>query len=848
MLELRDATKDYGSGDGLVHALRGVTIGFRKAELVAVLGPSGCGKTTLLNILGGLDSCTSGELVVDGNPTGSFTGAQWDAYRNHDVGFVFQSYSLIPHQTALANVELAVRIGRGASGPERERRAREALASVGLADQAGKRPSELSGGQMQRVAVARALVNDPAVVLADEPTGALDSETSEQVMALLKEASAERLVVMVTHNAELAERYATRVVRMLDGRVVGDTDPAPLRQAGDGPAAPLPARTRLGWRAALGLSFNNMRTKKGRTLLTALAGAVGIAGIALVLSLSNGATGYIDDIQRGAMAAYPITIEAETVELSGLAGTGAASAAEDAASAEDAAAEGLVRADQTALEMREQAAARYVSNNLAAFKAYLDDPASPIRAYIGENGVAYDYPLSFDVYAYDADGALVGGDGVRGGGDLVSTAMSAVGSALGSASRGLYSSGTYARVLSGPDGLAARVVRDSYEVLAGGWPAEATQVVLVVGADGTLDLDAMFSLGLLPALEQERMEAALADGQSFSLDADSASFDDIVGKALYLLPACERYVEGEDGTWSYEGDASQLLDRAVELTVSGIVRQRDGASYTITAPVGYTSALADLVIDRTDASKVVQEQRANPETDVLNGLPFADAPDEGAGAGSFVVGAAEQTSSRSYDEVMGALGAVDRDDPDSVTIYVDSFEDKDGVIDSIEEYNASADEADRIAYTDYIGMLTSSVTEMVEAVSLVLAAFIAVSLVVSSIMIAVVTYISVLERTKEIGVLRALGASKGDVSRIFNAETLLEGLAAGLIGVGAAALIDIPVTGLVRSMTDVGITVSLAPGAACALVLASVALAVAAGLVPSRMAARKDPAAALRTE
>lgn len=848
MLELRDATKDYGSGDGLVHALRGVTIGFRKAELVAVLGPSGCGKTTLLNILGGLDSCTSGELVVDGNPTGSFTGAQWDAYRNHDVGFVFQSYSLIPHQTALANVELAVRIGRGASGPERERRAREALASVGLADQAGKRPSELSGGQMQRVAVARALVNDPAVVLADEPTGALDSETSEQVMALLKEASAERLVVMVTHNAELAERYATRVVRMLDGRVVGDTDPAPLRQAGDGPAAPLPARTRLGWRAALGLSFNNMRTKKGRTLLTALAGAVGIAGIALVLSLSNGATGYIDDIQRGAMAAYPITIEAETVELAGLSDAPQAGRREEGAGQDGGAPEGAVRADLSSLEARQQAAARYVRNNLAAFKAYLDDPASPMRAYVGSNGVSYDYPVSFEVYAYDPEGALVGGQAAYGGGDLVSQAMASVGSAFGQASRGLFSSGGFARMLCGPDGLAAQAVRDGYDVLAGSWPEGAAQVVLAVEADGSLDIEDMLSLGLLPASEGERAEAAVAAGQPVSLESDAVVFDDIVGKTLYLLPACERYAKGGDGTWSYVEDASLALDGAVELTVSGVVRQRDGAAYTIAAPVGYTSALVDLVIDLTDASEVVREQRADPRTDVLSGLPFADASDEGAGAGSFVVGAAERTSPLAYDEVMALLGAVDRDDPDSVTIYVDSFEDKEGAIAAIEDYNASVDEADRIAYTDYIGMLTSSVTEMVEAVSLVLAAFIAVSLVVSSIMIAVVTYISVLERTKEIGVLRALGASKGDVSRIFNAETLLEGLAAGLIGVGVAALADIPLTALVRSLTEVGITVSLAPGAACALVLASVALAVAAGLVPSRMAARKDPAVALRTE
>ncbi len=959
MLQLKEITKEYRVGNGAVHALRGVTIDFRDNEFVAILGPSGCGKTTLLNIVGGLDSYTSGDLVINGTSTTAFRDAQWDAYRNHTIGFVFQSYNLIPHQTVVANVELALKLGRDVPASERRQRAMAALERVGLADQAEKRPGMLSGGQMQRVAIARALVNDPAVILADEPTGALDTVTSVQIMDLLKEVASDRLVIMVTHNPELADRYATRIVRLRDGAVVGDSNPVTPEELAAHEPGRLPRRTRLGWRTALGLSFTNLRTKKGRTFLTALAGAVGIIGIALILSLSRGMTGYIDDVQKGAMTSYPITIEAESVDLSGLMESAQASdmptAGEPATTHDDDA----VHANTRVVRQEQQVALSLAKNDLAAFKAYLDDPASEINAYIGENGVDYAYDLGFSVYTHDPTGALVDTNTVTLQGDDASsdgamagtgaygpsgsdpmTKMASLGVAFGSPVSATSSyADLFARMLGGEDGLASDAVKDSYRVVAGSWPASAQDVVLVVDENGEVDLETMYKLGLLPASDYAAMSAAMSEGRTYDVGDESVSYDDIIGKTLDLIPTCDFYVRNEDGTWRWGGNDAQSIEaaseHAIQLTISGIVQRTDDAHYTIAGTIGYTNALQDLVIQHTNDAEVVQEQLADPTTDVLNGLPFATAGDasastdgasastdgmasataddasaatdgmasaagassasdassgsssllsavwgagkasgassSGASAGGDASGESSAlsslgslasaasalsnggspdgtTSTRTYDSVLSQLGYVNPDKPSSIDIYVDSFDDKEGVTHAIDDYNAQAPEGQRIVYTDLVGLLTDSVTTIVHSVTYVLIAFVAISLVVSSIMIAIITYVSVLERTKEIGVLRALGASKGDVSRIFNAETLIEGLFSGLLGVGIAALLDIPISALIKSIAGVSVTASVGVVPAVVLVLISVALTLIAGFIPSRLASRKDPAVALRSE
>ena len=843
MLRLKDIRKEYPTGAGAVHALRGVSLDFRDSEFVAVLGPSGCGKTTLLNIVGGLDSYTSGDLEINGISTSTFKDAQWDAYRNHDVGFVFQTYNLISHQTVLANVELALKLSHELTASMRRAKALAALERVGLADQVGKKPTMLSGGQMQRVAIARALVNDPTIILADEPTGALDSETSVQIMDILREVARDHLVVMVTHNPELADEYATRIVRLKDGAIVSDSNPLREDELAAGTQGTLPKRSRLRMPTALSLSLTNLLTKKGRTFLTAFAGAIGIIGIALILSISNGVNTYIDNLQRTTMTSYPITIEQSSYDLASMMfdtdlmdDTGEPDHDLDA-----------VYSDVSGYQMDYDLDMGLVENNLTAFKAYLDDPSSEIHQYLGENGVVYSYDTSFGVYSHDKDGVLVDADGVTFGSGYAN--MGAMMSGSGSASDadlsalvGMSTSGVpgaFSEMLCASDGTVASAVRDSYDLLAGEWPDAYDEVVLVVGEDNELPLNVLFELGLLPSAEYEELNAVVMSRGSADVEQESLSYDDVLAQTLYLIPASDQYVEQDDGTYAYVGDDADaiegMLDDALELRITGIVRANGSEGLTIDGDVGYTADLTRWVVEQAEQSDVVAAQEATPDTDVLTGLPF------GEGVSSYL-------TPNTYEDNLKAFGLVSLDSPSSISLYADSFEDKDGIAQSIDAYNASASEEDQISYTDYISLLTSSITTIISAISYVLIAFVAISLIVSSIMIAIITYISVLERTKEIGVLRALGASKGDVSKIFNAETLIEGLLSGLIGVGVAALLCIPITAIIQAIAEVDIVIALPILSAVVLVCISVAITLVAGFIPSRMASKKDPAVALRSE
>ena len=903
MLQIKDISKEYRTGELRQMALDGVSLNLRDNEFVAILGPSGSGKTTLLNIIGGLDRYDSGEIVINGISTKKYKDRDWDSYRNHTIGFVFQSYNLIPHQSILANVELALTIS-GISRGERRRRARQALEQVGLGDQTHKKPNQLSGGQMQRVAIARALVNNPDILLADEPTGALDTETSVQVMELLKQVAQDRLVVMVTHNPELAERYATRIVRLRDGRITDDTDPCRL----EGAQLPAPEHKNMGkasmsWLTALSLSFNNLRTKKGRTILTAFAGSIGIIGIALILSLSNGVNNYIDDLQKSTMTSYPIAIAAQSMDLSSLmaAGQQNAEAAGEIEHERDA-----VYSNGMGMEMASTMTASITENNLTAFKEYLDDPDSDIHQYIGENGIVYSYDTAFSAYTYDEEGTLVNTDGstldsgatTTTGGMMIDMGQMAVGT-----------TNQLEQLMPGADGeLVSPVLTENYDLLYGAWPAAYDEIVLVLDRNNEIDAATLYQLGLLPASEYREVMQHIKNGEEITMDTERWSYEEICGQSFYLIPACDFYVQQESGLFADVSDdpaqVEQLLTGAVELTITGVIRPSEESENTfITQPLGYTSALTDYLVDHTAASPVVTAQLASPERSVLTGAAFAPADDaareedtraylatlttaekaeicrsmlQSAYSGENMAAASETqlaaaldayvasaepgdagllaiydsyVSPGTYEDNMSAFGYVNLDTPSGIDIYTDSFEDKEQITACIEEYNRGVAEEDQISYTDYVGLLMSSVTTIVNVISYVLIAFVAVSLVVSSIMIGIITYISVLERTKEIGILRAIGASKRNISQVFNAETFIIGLLSGLIGIGVTLLLLIPGNAVIHAVTgSTDVNAALPAVSAVVLVVLSVVLTLIGGLIPSKKAAKKDPVAALRTE
>ena len=1024
MLELKNIIKDYPTGAETVHALKGVSLKFRKSEFVSILGPSGCGKTTMLNIIGGLDQYTNGDLVINGVSTKNFKDRDWDSYRNHSIGFVFQTYNLIPHQTVLQNVELALTLS-GVSKAERRAKAKKALESVGLASQLKKRPNEMSGGQMQRVAIARAIVNDPDIILADEPTGALDTETSVQVMEILKELSKDRLVIMVTHNPELAERYSTRIIRMLDGVIQGDTQPFDGEEA---EIAELEIKEKLkkdtgkkkqkkpamSLSTAFGLSLKNLFTKKGRTILTSFAGSIGIIGIALILAVSQGMTTYINNVQETTLSSYPLTLEATTVDMSALMNSfmniGNAEITHD----KDAVYKDPVIGDLVNALSEIEAS----ENDLAAFKAYLEEEMNKEGSTLKDavTGIQYTYHLDLEIYTKNQNGNIIKSDtgelmnemigdfmiqmmsGGKNNDDsgMMTEQSSPMGSGMMSSMMGVQ---MWQEMLSGPADangnrpLINDLLKEQYDVIHGDWPKAKNEIVLVLNENNELDDLTLYALGLLSEEEIDAIIDAAVHGEKLPADNKKWSYEEICSLTFKTIFPYDRYEEiGSTGVYTDMSENSIVLEKlyneAFELKVVGIIRPNEEADSTmLTGSIGYTYALTEHIITEAANSDVVKAQLASPDVDVLTGLPFEsntgkmndpekkeafkayvedltdkekaevfvaikclDAIEAQLDAATdaqlemfqsteqiigMIVGAlgeesgmsAEQLaeyfkdltldelktmirpsieeqiaagisaqvkaslaeipdemkiqalkmgingdelldikpytdeqfamyydeitvfSDSTYEDTLIKIGSLDLEHPATVNLYASSFENRDVIIDAIDKYNDGVSEAQKLSYTDYFGIMMRSITTIINAITYVLIAFVAISLIVSSIMIGVITLISVQERTKEIGILRAIGASKKNVSSMFNAETVIIGLASGTLGVVVTYLLCIPINLILHAITKIPNLNAILPlPAALILIGISVLLTLFAGIIPSRSAAKKDPVVALRTE
>lgn len=991
MLELKGIVKNYVSGDETVRALKGIDLEFRRNDFVSILGPSGCGKTTLLNIIGGLDQYTEGDLVIDGVSTKNYKDRNWDSYRNHKIGFVFQSYNLIPHQSVLSNVELALTLS-GVSKSERRRKAKEALVKVGLGDQLKKKPNQMSGGQMQRVAIARALVNDPDIILADEPTGALDTETSKQVMDILKEISKERLIIMVTHNPEIAETYSTRIIRMLDGKITSDSSPLNEEEKKGFVRNEKPKKEKMpsmSFFTSFMLSLKNLFTKKGRTVLTSFAGSIGIIGIALILSVSQGTTAYIDSIQEETLSSYPLTLEASTMELGAIMETFMNVSAEASSHGKDKVykKEAIVDIVNAMNNIEE------TENDLRSFNEFLlkelDDEESELSEAV--NGVQYSYDLDMLIYTKNIEGDIVHADTDEFMAKIMSeyigmdvSAMESMASNNPMASMTMTSPKLWQELLPGKDGAPINdILEKQYDVVYGSWPDDFNEIVIILDENHELDDVTLYALGLIPQERIDKMIDATMKSEQIENISQSWSYEEICEREYrsILNSTCYVYDEITGGyTDLRDTDAGlrYLYDNALELKVSGIVRpSEDCSAPMLTGSIGYTRALTEYVITEAKDSPVIEAQLGTQDTDILTGLPFK--PEKGdmtdvekkedlcayiesldpsekvktyiaiksipepdyvqtqidntltsmnredieaqliEGMGSqmsvskeeiedylasmtddelnemfaklmaeqikvqYAMGVAEQMAQmppeqllmgltsdleiftdeqfgRYYDEIMTfsdssyednliKLGYLDLENPSAVNIYASSFENKDVITAAIKEYNESVDEVHEIKYTDYIGIMMSSVTLIIDAITYVLIAFVAISLIVSSIMIGVITLISVQERTKEIGILRAIGASKKNVSRMFNAETMIVGFTSGLFGVVITALLCIPINAILYALTDIPNLKAFLPlPAAIILVVISVLLTLISGIIPSRSAAKKDPVVALRTE
>ncbi len=887
MLQLKEIVKNYEMGDSKVEALKGVSINFRKNEFVSVLGQSGCGKTTLLNIIGGLDGYSSGDLIINGKSTKKFKDSDWDTYRNHSIGFVFQSYNLIPHQSVLSNVELALTLS-GVSPSERKRRATAALQKVGLGDQLKKKPNQMSGGQMQRVAIARALVNEPDILLADEPTGALDSETSVQIMELLKEISKDRLIIMVTHNPDLAEAYSTRIIRLLDGRVVDDSRPYDgfIDEDVNSASKDKGKKASMSFLTALGLSANNLWTKKGRTFLTAFAGAIGIIGIALILSLSDGFQKYIDRVQEETLSNYPITIESESVDLSAMFSAMSGDAEEDAEDNEDKDSEknieeakerNVIKSLDVSTNMYNALVSKRNVNDLAEFKKYLDDGDNGFSDLV--SAIRYTYDMNIKIYGTDLNGKQLRVN--------PSTVMDAMGMSNMSSVYSMYSSMPAMSMMSTDMDIFSelldneKLLDQQYEVIAGHWPEDKTEMVFVVTENNYVEDMALFTLGLK---DQSTLSAFLKNESIEHSGKDEYSYDDILGLRFRCILDSDYYsYDSENENWNIIEEDSELfktvLNNGLELKIVGIIRPKEEAAATaISGTIGYTKELTEYVIEQTNNSSIVKAQKNNKETDVFTGKPFSNSENAEAAATEAMdmstltpeqqaylatlspeeleelrkQMAASAVSNATYEGNLEALGVCDLSVPSSISIYPKDFESKDLIEDKISEYNdkceADGNEGAKISYTDFIGLMMSSVSTIINAITYVLIAFVAISLVVSSIMIAIITYISVLERTKEIGVLRSIGASKKDVSRVFNAETLIEGLVSGGMGVLITVLLNIPINAVIYHFAGLKNIAALPPKYGLILILISILLTVIAGLIPAGMAAKRDPVEALRSE
>ena len=999
MLELKNITKVYPAGGENVHALKGVSLQFRESEFVSILGPSGCGKTTMLNIIGGLDKYTDGDLVINGKSTKEYKARDWDAYRNHSIGFVFQSYNLIPHQTVLTNVELALTLS-GVSKAERRKRAKEALEKVGLKDQMKKKPTEMSGGQMQRVAIARAIVNNPDIILADEPTGALDTETSVQVMDILKEIAKDRLVIMVTHNPDLANKYSTRIVKMLDGVITDDSAPlndkeykteleAAKKKEVESHKTKKPSMSLL---TAFGLSLKNLFTKKGRTILTSFAGSIGIIGIALIYATSNGATEFIDNVQEQTLSAYPITIQASTVDMSSLLTTFMGKAQSTLQHENDAVYQKnmvyeLVNSLNT-LESRE--------NDLVSFKKYIENERANPESDFNKAllGIQYTYNTNLKIYTKNLEGDIILSDASQIMADMIKDFMGidmsmmmsmSSASALGAQSNSFMESSTalWKEMLPGKDGEVINpILQEQYDIIYGHWPTAYDEIILFVDEHNELNDLTLYALGLKSKEEMDKNMDAVLKAQELEVKEQKWSYEEICNLEFRTVLPCDAYNYDETtGTYTDLRETATglkyLYDNGLSLKVCGIAKVSDNAiGVQENGHIGFTSLLTDHIIDHAKESEVVKAQLASKDTDVLTGLPFKDSEEltteekvkkfheyvdgldeEGRAAlytkiastpseelidqtieqtlssldkdtmlNQMIQGAIAQTgmkeeqisaylskmsdeeltqmfrssmkeqflaqyseqakeklasmstaqlsqaldmmlktfgdeqcaimfddtmefSPSDYDSILKSLCLVDRDNPSSINLFASSFENKDVIADSITAYNETVDEIKEIRYTDLVGIMMSSVTTIINAITYVLIAFVAVSLIVSSIMIGVITLISVQERTKEIGILRAIGASKRNVSSMFNAETVIIGFTSGMLGVIVTYILCIPINAILHSVTGIeNLSTHLPIYVAAILVLISMLLTLIAGIIPSRSAAKKDPVVALRTE
>ena len=870
MLELKNITKDYISGDSTVQALKGISIEFRKSEFVSILGQSGCGKTTLLNIIGGLDRYTSGDLVINGKSTKKFKDKDWDAYRNYSVGFVFQNYNLIPHQTVLSNVELALTIS-GVSREERKERAIKALEAVGLKEQIHKKPNQLSGGQMQRVAIARALVNNPDIILADEPTGALDTKTSVQIMEILKKISKDKLIVMVTHNPELAEKYSTRIVKILDGVITDDSKPFTEEdREKEKDAKAKDGRTAMKFFTALRLSLNNLMTKKGRTLLTSFAGSIGIIGIALILSISNGVQNYINRVEEDTLSSYPITIDESTVDISSMMESLMGETEENAETHED----GKIYSRDIMNDMISTLSSKVSNNNLEALKNYIENENNTIK----ENATAiqYNYNLNINLYKEDTSNGVVQVNpstvmNALGMGDMFEARdNSSMSSMFGSSMTSMSNTDVWEEMLDNEE-----LLHSQYDLVAGSWPTNYNEVVLIVNDNNEISDYTLYALGLKDQNELEERWNKVQNGETVEEgETTSYTYDELLNLSFKLVLNSD-YYEKENGLWVDKSDDEEymktLLNNCENINVVGIIKQNEQSVATgMSGGIGYTKELKEYVINKSNEAEIVKEQKDNPDINVFTGLAF---PDDNSTTFDYSQLSDEQRMqlatlsteelaevmetynnniNASYDGNLETLGAVDLDKPSSISIYPKDFDAKDIITQEIDSYNQkqrdAGTEENVINYTDLIGIMMRSVSQIIDTISYVLIAFVAISLVVSSIMIGIITYISVLERTKEIGILRAIGASKKDISRVFNAETFIVGLIAGLLGIGITILLNIPITKVIYAVTGVSVSVTLPAVGGVILVLISMFLTIIAGLIPARMASKKDPVEALRTE
>ncbi len=818
MLKLSNITKDYYVGDITVNALKGISLEFRKNEFVAILGASGCGKTTLLNIVGGLDKYTSGDLLINGVSTKNYTDHDWDTYRNHSVGFVFQSYNLIPHQTVLSNVELALTLS-GVSKQERRKRAIDALTKVGLENEINKKPNQLSGGQMQRVSIARAIVNDPEIILADEPTGALDTKTSIQVMDILKEIAEDRLVVMVTHNPELANQYATRVIRLTDGIVQSDSNPYEYIEVVEHKKEKKKKKnSSMSFWTAFSLSLNNLMTKKARTLLTAFAGSIGIIGIALILSLSSGFQNYIDKVQEDTLSTYPLTIQTTSIDytqmLESMQGNKEISHEMD-----------KVYPNNVLAEMIKTVKDGTKTNDLKSFKEYLDNKEE-IKQYVSD--IKYTYNANINIYASTYDETK--------NNKLVPSSLKMDVPTIGTSQNMLNTMLNSFQIWSEMIDNNA-ILESQYELIGENskWPTSYDEVVIVVDKNNEITDYVLFSLGLLDS--SELMKMLMVDG--YIPQTRAYTYEEILGLKFKLVVDSDYYQY--DGSLYKDVSANtiemkKVLDKALDVKVVGIVKNKQSsAAASITGAIGYTHQLSEYIVNKNYNSDVVQAQLNSLTKSVITGNDFTK---DAEGNYSYL----------EYINELTKVGYAKLDTPSTISIYPSSFEAKDEIVKIINEYNESVEKEKQIQYTDYVGIMMSSITEIINAVGYVLIAFVSISLIVSSIMIGIITYISVLERTKEIGVLRSIGARKKDISRVFNAETIIIGLVSGMLGIGITILLDIPINLILNSLVNISGIAKLPTIGAIVLVFISVLLTFIAGLIPSRYAAKKDPVIALRTE